>query len=157
MNAIKKILSLVFTLSIICFSCSENYDLINPQFEDGILLSYGTSFGFCKGYCKKVIVVSEKKITFTKSSWDESAYPAKSIEELISADEYSGLLESYNYQTFFGLNEIYGCPDCADGGAEFIQVASKELNKKVTIEFGDSLKPVQNLLAKLRAIHSRFE
>ncbi len=24
-------------------------------------------------------------------------------------------------------------------------------------EFGDSLQPVQNLLAKLRAIHSRFE
>jgi hypothetical protein len=46
-----------------------------------------------------------------------------------------------------------GCPDCADGGAEWLEIDGK----RVTLEFRSDLEPIRPLLQQVRALRARFE
>ena len=35
-------------------------------------------------------------------------------------DDWNGILNEINLKEFYSLKDFYGCPDCADGGAEWI-------------------------------------
>ena len=52
--------------------------------------------------------------------------------------------------SFFILDERIGCPDCADGGSEWIEIGTKNKIYKVTFEYGDSLKGLDELLKLVR-------
>ena len=48
------------------------------------------------------------------------------------------------------------CPDCADGGAEWIQIQTTDTLKKVLFEYGDSLVAIQPLLDKMRSLREQY-
>lgn len=54
------------------------------------------------------------------------------------------------------LDSIYGCPDCADGGAEWIEIQDDQQIKKVTFEYGDTLAPIENLMLELRDLREAY-
>ena len=71
------------------------------------------------------------------SEWSE-------IETLLEADGLEG------------LNEVYGCPDCADGGAEWIEIDEGGSPRRVTFEFGGTVPRAEAHIVKVREIRSRF-
>ena len=55
------------------------------------------------------------------------------------------------------LPETIGCPDCADGGGEWIQVFTPMGEARVTFPFGDNVDSISPLLKKIRDMRDRFE
>lgn len=54
--------------------------------------------------------------------------------------------------TFDQLSETYGCPDCADGGAEWVEVERSRMGRRVTFEFGKPPERIGALVSSLRAV-----
>lgn len=116
-----------------------------------ISVMHGTNFGHCRGYCRKELIFSEKQINYIESSVDSERNPEKKESFDISADKWERILEKIDWNTFKKLEESYGCPDCADGGSEYIEVKTTNGTKRVTIEFNKEMGQLEPLLSELRA------
>ncbi len=46
----------------------------------------------------------------------------KTFKETLDATLTNSVVKSIDYESFKKLNEIVGCPDCADGGAEWVEI-----------------------------------
>jgi hypothetical protein len=118
-------------------------------------VNYGTDFSMCAGYCNRDVSIDSVytsyscggltkkptlyKVQTTKSAWD-------SVKVLLSN------------KAFFELPATIGCPDCADGGAEWVEV--KLLNgtaHKVVFEYNNEPQQLQGSIAKLRQIAGKNE
>lgn len=99
-------------------------------------IKYGTSFGECLGYCRKSISITPAEIEFTKQGWEiEGQLPDSTFNETITSAEWVDLVESIDLDAFLALDTVIGCPDCADGGAEWIEIVAEEQTYKVTFEY----------------------
>jgi hypothetical protein len=54
------------------------------------------------------------------------------------------------------LEGVHGCPDCADGGAEWIQIEGAD-SVRVTFEYGAELGGIEELQREIRELRARFE
>lgn len=127
------ITSLILVLASGCSKLDDSYTCCDPDSEK-FEVSYGTSFGQCIGYCKSSITITEEKITLTKSGWEDTVktvIQSKSIEP----EKWDSLLTILNIDDLANCPEYIGCPDCADGGAEWLEVLTADLNHKVTFEY----------------------
>lgn len=137
---------LIFFSTILYLSC-EKATLFA---KSGEILVYGTSFGECQGPCYQEVLVNEKG----------------EVEFLV---RYNGLEESSQFNTFMpdevqqsienefslsnlqSLDDVIGCPDCADGGAEWLELRrAGQSVKKVTFEFGKAPKEIEKVVDLLR-------
>ena len=48
-----------------------------------------------------------------------------------SNKDWDNLLELLDTEKFYALSEVIGCPDCADGGAEWIEIVTEEKTQKM--------------------------
>jgi len=119
-------------------------------------LNYGTSFGECVGFCKHDVTLLANKATYTCYS----AYPTTQTLTKAESLRSSALDSIYtlNTTTFFNLPETIGCPDCADGGAEWLEVELTNGTKhKVTFEYRNEPASLKNQILKLREVLSKNE
>ena len=133
MNGSCKYILLILAFSFItsCENEEEKYAL-----DDIYQVSYGTSFGECLGYCFRHIDVSGMHIKFQKEGWDtKGILPDIRSSESIDSVSWSTLIESIDYEKFTSLDSVIGCPDCADGGAEWIEIFRGGGSKKVVFEY----------------------
>lgn len=121
-----------------------------------VKIEYGTSFGECMGYCVRSISITSDKIVFTKSGWGGD-FPAKSCTNEITGAQFNGLTSKIRLDEFNDLDEVIGCPDCADGGAEWIRVVTALTNHKVTFEYWIEPEEVKDFIGLLRDYLSDFE
>ena len=124
----------------------------NPSSQQ-LIIKTGTSFGECVGYCKKELVITSEKMTYIKSSWDGST-PEVRNELVTSSEKWNILINNLKEDKFNSLPEVIGCPDCADGGAEWIEIFDGKTNKKVTFEYGASISEIDSLVKELREIRN---
>lgn len=122
-----------------------------PSTATVIEIKTGTSFGECVGYCKAELAINSKRIVFTKNSWDPS-YPEIKKERPILSDKWSSLIDILDLEKFLLLPETIGCPDCADGGAEWIEIFDGSTTKRVTFEYGASVPGIDPFVKKMREI-----
>jgi hypothetical protein len=52
------------------------------------------------------------------------------------------------------LNKI-GCPDCADGGGEWIEISNRHTSKKIVFEYNQSVPEINSLVTKLRRLRNK--
>ena len=114
-----------------------------------------TSFGFCLGYCRATLVVTANGMTFVEESPRGGLPPVQRTAE-VSASEWRLLTEGVNRAAFEVLPATVGCPDCADGGAESLEVLSRDWQEGVTFEAGATMPPLQPLLERMRTLRRRF-
>lgn len=119
--------------------------------ETVISVMHGTNFGHCRGYCRKEVIFTDKGATYVESSVDSDRNPEKKQELQLSANDWKNITSKINWNTFNSLQESYGCPDCADGGSEYIEIQTAKGTKRVTIEFGKEQPELEPLLGELRA------
>ena len=119
-------------------------------------LSYGTSFGECLGYCVREIVVSGG-VTFTKSGWGiEGSLPDTTCSLVFIMSPLPGYLDDINLDAFLEMNETIGCPDCADGGAEWLELGFENEVKRVSFEYMNEPEELKNLIPSLRETMAGF-
>jgi hypothetical protein len=151
----KPVYLLYFVIALVC-SCERHKEATEPEITGGAMIAYGKSFGECGGYCIKELTINDLDITFTASSWNNENYPAKSIKSAITVKEFNQLQSLVDMDKIKAYDDVIGCPDCADGGAEWLQVTIKDQVKKITFENGDTLETIQPLVTKLRELYTAF-
>ena len=141
-------------ISIAIFSCEDDSQ---PLSETGLMkLEYGTSFGFCIGYCRRDLTVSPTQITFTKSGRPDSVQTIR-CEGEFDYDQWNSLSDQISIPESLQLDSIIGCPDCADGGAEYIALEGSDFQHKVTFEFNKEPDEVANYIEELRSFLVEYE
>jgi len=119
-------------------------------------ISYGTSFGMCAGYCSQFIVITDSKLTFSKSK-NGSMPETKTCSKTISETEVNTIKNLLNVSQVSNLPEVIGCPDCADGGAEWISVTADGKTYKITYDYGKAPKELEAAVARLKILKDGFK
>ncbi len=145
----KKTIALI-VLSLFCLQCAE-------ETTGGTHLNSGTSFGECAGYCVRDLQINADSAVYTVSSWDASNYPELRYSDELTTTEWDDLLALMDLDLFQAYDDVIGCPDCADGGAEWIQVIRGDFSKTITFEYGDTLVDLQPLIDKVRDLRNGYE
>jgi hypothetical protein len=120
-----------------------------------IRIKYGTSFGFCVGYCWKQLTINGDEIQFEKMSREEDE--PVNCERDIDCSDWVPLSQNFDLENFFALEEVIGCPDCADGGAEWIEIQSNRSKHKVTFEYLSPPVTISAQVASLRELMKSFD
>ena len=121
-------------------------------------ISYGTSFGECLGYCVKSTMLTDSIISFLKSGWNmEGRLPDIYFSRIQNIEDWESLLEEVDFNEFTQLDSIIGCPDCADGGAEWIEIKENGTIYKVIFEYGNEPEAVKPYIEMLRTYLDSFD
>lgn len=115
-------------------------------------IAYGTSFGFCIGYCTKTMVIENNVASKVIESRNEEQ-PTKSCNIEVPAEELYGKI---NLEGFRALPDTLGCPDCADGGTEWIQIKTNDGVKRVAFEYQNEPATLTNIISDLREIFDKL-
>jgi hypothetical protein len=123
--------------------------------EEGVVFRSGTSFGMCMGYCVSELTVTPDELLLVETSRDP-AQATRTRRLPLGEEEWEEILALVQPSELEGLPEVLGCPDCADGGAEWIEVEHDGGKRRVTFEYGSTVEPIQPLVAKARELRERF-
>lgn len=155
-------LVLLMILSTLFFTnCEKASELTDTQANmSDYIVNYGTSFGMCVGPCRKEMNFLNNEVSFTvfyTEGRGATGGTPKTYKETLDATLQTSILKSIDYESFKKLNEIIGCPDCADGGAEWVEIVKVDSKHKVTFEFGKAPKEIESLVTILREKKVYFE
>jgi hypothetical protein len=114
-----------------------------------------TSFGFCVGYCRTTLEITSAEAVFVKEGWRGEA-PIRLTTRLTPA-EWRDLAGAVDRRQLEALPAVLGCPDCADAGAESLEVVATEWRKDVLFDYGAAVPALQPLLDKVRIVRRRLE
>ena len=120
-------------------------------------IGYGKSFGMCIGYCDHSLMITAERMRLVHKAFREpEKYPDQVIDKPTPAETWQKLNRLANFQTLQGLPERIGCPDCADGGAEWLELMQADASKRVTFEPQAGLPQQAELLAELRKLYQEL-
>jgi hypothetical protein len=124
---------------------------------DDLIIRTGTSFGFCIGYCNKTLELTSNKATFNNTSRETAKYPTKTCTGTTDASTWASLKTMLTNTGFSQEPETIGCPDCADGGAEFIEIEQGGKKHRVTFEYGKTIPGFGSVVTTLRQEREKFK
>lgn len=134
------------------FSCGEKTSL--QPFNGNITrVKSGQSFGMCIGKCYNELIIENNSVILKQIERKERGGEAVTTEHRndtrfnpIRAD-----LNNFSKVKFLQLNEEYGCPDCFDGGSEWLEVQfSDGTVKGVKFDYGSSVEGFEEIISALR-------
>ena len=150
-------IAVIVSLTISLFSCTTDDEMLTYN-TDIVSIEYGTSFGQCLGYCNRNIIISGTEVQFQASGQTITGnLPDLTIPGEITVKEWESLVKTINLLIFRNMEEVIGCPDCADGGAEWIEITTDEISHKIVFEFDNAPEEVENLIEELREILEQYE
>ena len=147
MNPMRRLAPLVLA-AIVASGCATGTDLSANARQ---AVESGTSFGMCGGYCETQLVVDGSQATLIEMARNREL-PDRSRTIELSAAEQSRFYAAVDTAAVRRLAGVHGCPDCADGGAEWIEVG----DARVTFDFGKELAGIAPLQREIRALRARF-
>ena len=136
---------MILLLAAFTLACEEK----DVQLEGSI--KYGTSFGECLGYCVTEAEVLDEELKVVQKSWDSQLEDIESNRSL-SSEEVESIINGIDTDKFKVLDETIGCPDCADGGAEWIELIIEGEVKRVTFEYMASIDGINPAVEMLRSL-----
>ncbi|MCU0392979.1 MAG: hypothetical protein MUE81_17860 [Thermoflexibacter sp.] len=143
----KKLFLCYLFLLFACFTCEKSAEIV-PNI---IFIKGGSSFGMCIGHCITELEISDQTAIMHRKAW-RSKIADKTCQRAISSTEWQTLVSKVNFAKMKNLPEVIGCPDCADGGKEWIEIVYGEQVKRVTFEFGKEVPEIQDLINEVRKI-----
>lgn len=130
--------------------------ILNP-ISQSIRIDSGTSFGECIGYCIFQLVIENGEGHFVVYNWwDDLSFPDLVLDIVLTDTEWNNILSFINFDYFQTLDDVYGCPDCNDGGAEWIEISIDDEIKKVTFEAYTEVNGIENLILLLRELRADY-
>lgn len=97
------------------------------------LVSVGSSFGMCAGYCITEVEVTRDRLTMTRST--HSGGDALVTTGRLTDAGRRRLADVEAALAEVDLEERYGCPDCADGGASWVDVTTASGTKRSVYDY----------------------
>jgi hypothetical protein len=143
---------LAFTFAACGSEGNQTEVLVDGQ---AIEITSGTSFGMCAGYCLTELRIDSGSIELTEESW-RTELPARTRTLPLERAAWEGLQALVDTDVFRELAGVHGCPDCADGGAEWIEIGTAE-PVRITFEYGSELDGIAELQEVIRELRSRFD
>lgn len=141
-----------FFLAVLLLMTSSKCEEAKGQ--DTIMrISHGSSFGMCMGYCfNELTYTKSDKIKYSKAygRTPVADYPDKFDSLTMDPAIWKDLISKIDTAVFYKLPERIGCPDCADGGAEWIEIQTVDKTYRVTFEYGKNVSEIDLLLQALR-------
>lgn len=124
---------------------------------DPLTIRTGSSFGMCVGNsCRKEYVFNGTSVTLVQSG-ARTQSPAQTCQRTISATEWNALkAAAANFDAFSQQPAVIGCPDCADGGAEYIELEQGDRRHRVTFPFSKTVPGFDPLVNALRQQREQF-
>jgi hypothetical protein len=116
----------------------------------------GLSFPFCAGYCTSELVIDDGVLRYTESGRDSVQQPPRTRTQELSAEEWSRLRDLIDMAALESVAGTHGCPGCADGGIEWLEIRSAEGAPRATFEHGQELAPIRELQREVRELRERF-
>lgn len=128
-----------------------------PDNKELIELKYGIFFGKCDGYCKLELNLKSDTTIYMQSDRLGILNPL-TCTQITDKNYWDTLKRDFNTEKFMELPEYIGCPDCDDGGAEWIEIVLTNGDKyKVTFELLKEPDLTKNIITGLRERLSQFE
>jgi len=119
--------------------------------QDDLIIKAGSWGGRCEGYCTSETIITSEKIIYNRSGRSPKGQLPELIEEIpISVEQWNALLGSLDFKVFSSLDDVFGCPNCADGGTQWITVDNGKTTKTVTFESGDTIPEIENFMIEVR-------
>ncbi len=112
---------------------------------------WGASFNMCVGYCIQELRVTPSTVRLVESSWQPAQWPERVSTQSFARAAWDHLSAGIRASGFYGLQATYGCPDCADGGAEWVETEGLR-PKRVTFEYGANPQALDSVVAQLRML-----
>ena len=135
--------------------CTENKVLSITN--DPLTIRTGTSYGMCVGYCQTDYVFNGTSVTLTQNGTrTQSQSPPKTCQSTISSDDWNTLKGLAAFEAFNSQPETIGCPDCADGGAEYIELQIGDRKHRVTFDPSKRVPGFEPLVDALRRRRDAF-
>ncbi|WP_421873196.1 hypothetical protein [Marinoscillum sp.] len=127
------------------YACDDERVTLEGEIE------YGTSFGECVGYCVTEAYIQETEMKVLRKTWN-SQNADLSFERTLTPSEWQQLNDGIDVDRFADLPETIGCPDCADGGAEWLELTVNGERKRVTFEYMTEVEGINPAIEKLREL-----
>lgn len=143
-------------VTLLSFSACKTSQRTRSEWEI-MRITHGTSFGHCRGYCIKEMTLTAEKLNFSELSRDTTNFPKKTTSQTFSKKQLDKLIAEISPEKWNALSERIGCPDCADGGAEYIELVTNKGTKRVTFEYGSDVPEIRTFLAQLRTLRQTVE
>ena len=103
---------------------------------DAVAIDFGSSFGECWGECRSLLSVDvDGRASFRTFGWENETYIDRT--GLLSSWAATTLVDVNAAVDFDELEAVYGCPDCADGGAREITWDLGSLARVTSYEYGN--------------------
>lgn len=149
----------LFALMLLFTQCTSSVSPVNPEnLSSELIIRSGSAFGFCMGYCEKAYVFNGTRVSLTEKAAGQRATPApRSCESTISNAEWNNLVSKADLATFSKQPTSIGCPDCADGGAEYIELEVGDQKHRVTFPYGETIPGFETLVSDLRKHRETFK
>lgn len=143
-----KTLILVGVIALVASQCGPK--TVTTELENvTLVIRSGTSYGFCIGYCERVLELKGTAVTYTMRDIRQQL-PDKVCNATISASEWNNLAAKADLTALQKQPERLGCPDCADGGAEFLEIQQGDQKYRVTFEANKTIPGFDELVVALR-------
>lgn len=149
-----------FFLLLLGFSLSGCHILSfdeNSYVESSLIVRSGESFGFCVGYCRHELELTDEQMRIFSTSWVSDQHPDRMAEASIDEEKWNEIQAMINLEAFGELDDLYGCPDCADGGSEWIEIQADSVVKRVTFEYRNAPSEIGALADTLRELRESMK
>ena len=141
-------------LLVVLGSCQQDF---NPGTNGSSLtVRSGTSFGMCVGYCQQEVVIDNKNTVFTKTSREPDKNPTINCQKQTDMGTWNDIATKVNFDAFQKVPETLGCPDCADGGAEYVEIQLNDSRHRVTFEYNKTIPGFEDLVSAVRQQRNAF-
>jgi hypothetical protein len=129
---------------------------IEGRFAGPTLVGAGWSFGFCLGYCNADVAIEGDDVIVTGRDRD-SEEPLYVHRGTLTAEGRARLDAAAASLAGVALDPVYGCPDCADGGAAWVEIFREDVIERVEMEFGSPPEVLSELHAASLALIEALE
>ncbi len=136
-------------LALSCAALVAGCSLVRPA-PATPAVAWGSSFGMCRGYCDARLAVSGDGVATLTETGTREALPERVRARPLTPAERASLAEALAASSV--ATDTLGCPDCADGGAEYVELDGQ----RVTFEYRGDAGGATPLAEALRAIRETF-
>ena len=155
-----KSIVIAILLVVVFVRCMSNLTPQTPSgtVTDKLTIRTGTSFNMCAGYCKNDYIFNGTSVTLAQGSvLPQAQVTPRSCQATISQAQWNEIKTLANLNTFSKIANVLGCPDCTDGGAEYIEIQMDAQKYRVTFPYGKTIPGFETLVDNLRIQRNTFK
>ena len=108
---------------------------VETAVEEASLVEAGWSFGMCLGFCNADLAIQREGLVLTARDREkqEPLYVNSGSLTVVGLERIGAAVE---HLSAVALDPVYGCPDCADGGASYLVLEREGVSVRHDMEFG---------------------